>query len=90
MPLYLVEGWFPEGLPAFLSNTQIDRIWTEYHETGVTWMQTYVSDDSVRTYCISEAPSPEAVRKGARRVGWPLQKINHVTILQPHQYNSPP
>jgi hypothetical protein len=58
MPRYLVERTFPGDLgipdPAVLvGNT----------DEGVTWMHSYVSEDRRKTFCIYEAPSPEAIRK---------------------------
>jgi len=32
---------------------------------GVTWVHSYVSDDKHMSYCVYDAPSPEAIRKTA-------------------------
>ncbi len=34
---------------------------------GVTWLSSYVSEDKDRTFCVYDAPSPEAIRKSAIR-----------------------
>ncbi len=36
-------------------------------EGGVTWVHSYVSPDKKQTFCIYDAPSPEAIRSAANR-----------------------
>ncbi|HEX6261905.1 MAG TPA: DUF4242 domain-containing protein, partial [Actinomycetota bacterium] len=38
-------------------------------DESVTWVHSYVSRDKKRTFCIYDAPSPEAIRKTALRNG---------------------
>jgi hypothetical protein len=86
MPPYLIERGFPEGLDSIFLESQTARITAANNETGVTWLHSYVTDDSRWVYCLYEAPSPEAIHKASRRAGWPIHRINQITMLQPHPY----
>ena len=55
-------------------------------EEGVTWVSSYVSEDKTRTYCIYDAPSPEAIRESAARNELPVDQITRVTVLDPYFY----
>jgi len=55
-------------------------------EEGVTWVNSFVSEDKTRTFCIYDAPSPEAIRKTAARNELPVDQITRVTVLDPYFY----
>ncbi len=55
-------------------------------DDGVTWVHSYVSDDKRKTFCIYDAPSPEAIRKTADRNSLPLDRITQVSVLDPYFY----
>ena len=55
-------------------------------DEGVTWLHSYVSDDMCRMFCVYEAPSPEAIRKTAKRNGLPIDRITEVRVLDPYFY----
>jgi Protein of unknown function (DUF4242) len=89
MSRYLVERDFPEGLSippddigASLCRTVIDN----NAEDGVTWVHSYVTPDRRRTFCIYDAPTPEAVRRAAARNQLPVSKITEVRVLNPYFY----
>jgi hypothetical protein len=44
-------------------------------EEGVTWISSFVGEDKTRTSCISDAPSPEAIRMTAARNELPVRII---------------
>jgi hypothetical protein len=52
----------------------------------VTWVHSYVSDDKSKTYCVYDAPNPEAIRKTAGKNSLPVDKITQVTVLDPYFY----
>jgi hypothetical protein len=58
MPRYLIERRFPEGFDSFFLERPTDLIIAANNETDVTWLHSYVTDDSRRMYCLYEAPSP--------------------------------
>lgn len=89
MPRYVVERTFPDGL----------RLSTPHHgaepwmpvvernaDAGVTWLHSYVSDDRRRTFCVYDAPTPEAIRKTSGRNGLPVDRITRVSVLDPYPY----
>jgi hypothetical protein len=46
-----------------------------------------VTQDKNKTYCIYDAPSPEAVRLVAERNGLPVDSVTPVTVLDPYFYH---
>jgi hypothetical protein len=90
MPRYVVERIFPEGLGvaagaegAVVSPAVVERNADE----GVTWVHSYVSEDRQKTFCIYDAPSPEAIRKTAARNHLPVDRITQVRVLDPYSYS---
>jgi hypothetical protein len=89
MPRYIVQRTFPRGLqiPVADGGTEICREVIERNaEEGVTWVHSFVSDDKQRTFCLYDAPSPEAIRKTAARNDLPVDEITQVTVLDPYFY----
>ena len=89
MPRYLVERTFPEGLqiPQNEEGARIcHTVVTNNTDDLVTWFHSYVSQDKSKTYSIYDAPSPEAVRRAARRNSLPVDKITEVQVLDPYFY----
>lgn len=89
MPRYVVERTFPNGLRinvgadgAEVCLAVVDRNADE----GVTWVHSYVSDDKCKTFCVYDAPSPEAIRKTASRNDLPVDQITQVRVLDPYFY----
>jgi hypothetical protein len=90
MPRYVVERIFPEGLgiPAGPEGVELCLAVAERNaDEGVTWVHSYVSEDQEKTFCIYDAPSPEAIRKTARRNDLPVDRITQVRVLDPYFYN---
>jgi len=90
MPRYLVERSFPQGLN-IPTNDQGAMMCRETvlnnEEDSVTWIHSYVSDDGKKSYCIYDAPSPEAIRRTARRNYLPVDRITEVHVLDPYFYH---
>ena len=87
MPRYLVERIFPDGLAlsSDAAGAAVCRTVVRNNaEEGVTWVHSYVSDDRRRTWCIYDAPSPEAIRRTAERNGLPVESISTVRVLDPY------
>ncbi|KGM46671.1 DUF4242 domain-containing protein [Pseudooceanicola atlanticus] len=89
MPRYLIERTFPEGLNIPINDEGkgvcfdvVDR----NAEGGVTWVHSYVSGDKQKTFCIYDAPTPEAVRTAAQKNGLPVDHITEVSVLDPYFY----
>ena len=47
-------------------------------EIGIQWLFSFLSADKRKTYCLYEAPNPEAIRVAARRLGVPADTIVEV------------
>jgi hypothetical protein len=89
MPRYLVQRTFPEGLQISVANggAEACRAVIEGNaEAGVTWVHSYVSADKRTTFCVYDAPTPEAVRKAAARNELPIDQITLVRVLDPYFY----
>jgi hypothetical protein len=87
MPRYVVERTFSEGLQirpdaqgAELCRAVVNRNSAE----GVTWLHSYVSQDRHRTFCVYDAPSPEAIRTTAVLNDLPIDCITQVRVLDPY------
>jgi Nickel responsive protein SCO4226-like len=90
MPRYMVQRVFPEGLhiPVDSGGADICRTVIERNaEEGVTWVSSFVSEDKTRTFCIYDAPNPEAIRRTAARNELPVDRITRVTVLDPYFYS---
>jgi hypothetical protein len=89
MPRYVVERTFPEGLrlPAGREGADVWLAVVERNaDEGVTWVHSYVSEDRAKTFCVYDAPTPEAIRKTAARNELPVDRITQVRVLDPYFY----
>ena len=87
MPRYLVLRSFKDGLniPAdergaeeclkVVANNILDE---------VTWIRSFVTGDRKKSFCLYDAPSPEALRRAARRNNLPVDLIIEVSVLEPY------
>ena len=90
MPRYLVERTFPDGLAIPMDSGGADAcggVIARNAEGGVTWVQSFVSPDKKQTFCIYDAPSPEAVRSAAQKNALPVDRITEVRVLDPYFYH---
>ena len=89
MPRYMVQRSFPEGLQIPMSGDGVElcqSVVERNAEEGVTWVHSYVSDDNRATFCIYDAPNPEAIRKTAARNQLTIDRITQVSVLDPYFY----
>jgi hypothetical protein len=89
MPRYLVERTFADGLGLPIDATgrrTATEIIGRNGEKDVTWVHSYVSDDDRTTWCVYDAPSPEAIRAVAQSNGLPVDRITQVQVLDPYFY----
>ncbi len=90
MPRYLVERTFTDDgliIPMDETGAQIClSVVSNNAQYQVTWVHSYVSEDKLKTYCIYDGPSPEAIRQAARRSNLPIDRITEVRILDPYFY----
>ena len=86
MPRYLVERAFPETWSLGADLADGCRQIRERNRDEVTWLHSYVSEDGRRSFCIYEAPSPEAIRRSATRNDLPVESITSVRVLDPYHF----
>ena len=77
MPLYMIERNFAEQLD--LTDDDVELIDEIGAEEGVRWVFSFLSADRRRTYCLYEAPSPDAILVAARRSNVPADSVVEVT-----------
>jgi len=77
VPIFMVERNYADRLEPSLDLTDgINRI---NELEGVRWLYSFLSADKRKTYCLYEAPSPEAIRSAAARAGLPADVVVEVT-----------
>jgi hypothetical protein len=76
MPLYMIERTFADQLD--LSSDDVQLIEEINADEGVRWLFSFLSADRRRTYCLYEAPSPDAILSAARRANVPADAIVEV------------
>ena len=77
MPRYLIERKFAEQLD--LTKDGVESVNRINQEEGVAWIFSFLSADKRKTYCLYEAPNPEAIRAAARRNNLPADVIIEVS-----------
>jgi len=93
MPRYLVERTFTDGLviPTNDDGAAACRSVVDNNtQQGVTWVHSYVTADKQTTFCIYDAPSPEAIRSVAAVNQLPVDRITEVRVLDPYFYVQEP
>jgi Nickel responsive protein SCO4226-like len=89
MPRYLVHRTFPDGLAIPISDDGAQALLGVVERNsaeGVTWVHSYVSEDKRTSFCVYDAPTPEAIRKTASRNDLPVDHITQVRVLDPYFY----
>src|ERR1700737_1245761 len=89
MARFMVERSFPDGLEIPLTEQGAQACLSVVGtnaELGVTWVHSYVTHDHKKTFCIYDAPTPEAIRQAAKLNQLPADKITPVRVLDPYFY----
>jgi len=89
VPRYVVERTFPDGLRVAVDAEgaqQCLAVVGRNADEGVTWLHSYISEDRKKTFCVYDAPTPEAIRKTAARNELSVDRITQVRILDPYFY----
>ena len=81
MALFVIERNFVEQLdPDALDHAGIRLV---NDDVGIRWLYSFLSADKKKTYCLYEAPSPEAIMEAAARLGIPADVIVAVEQIGP-------
>lgn len=89
MPRYMVERHFPQGLEIPTTQEGLKTclgVVANNASEQVTWVQSFVTDDHEKTFCIYDGPSPEAIRRAAGLSDLPVDKISEISVLDPYFY----
>jgi Nickel responsive protein SCO4226-like len=81
VPRYLVERTFA-GAPELA----VQRVVERNADDGVTWLHSYVDEETGTMLCLYEAPSPESIRRASRHSDLPVDRITKVRLLDPYSY----
>jgi hypothetical protein len=83
MPLYVIERRFADRLE--LTSNDVRLIDDINADEGVSWLFSFISADKLRTYCLYESPSPDAILEAARRANVPADEIVEVSKFVPSE-----
>ena len=90
LPRYIVQRTFPNELENPIANGDAN-MWANVRrrnaELGVTWLHSYVSDDKKTTFCVCDAPTPDAVRATAAANALPVDSVTPVHVLDPYFFS---
>ena len=89
MARYMVERDCPDGLQIPMTeqgSAACLAVVGTNAELGVTCVHSYVSEDKGKTFCVYDAPDPEAIRKAAHLNQLPVGDITPVRVLDPYFY----
>lgn len=81
MALYLIERTFAEKLD--LTSDDVKLIEEVNADVGVNWLFSFLSADRHRSYCLYEAPSPDAIIEAARQANVPVDNVIEVSRFVP-------
>jgi hypothetical protein len=81
MPLYVIERKYADQLE--VSSDGVKALEEINADEGVQWLFSFLSADRRQSYCLYEAPSPDALVAAARRAGIPADVIVEVNRISP-------
>src|SRR5260221_13080132 len=81
MALSMIGRGFAD--PLDLTGDGVELIEEVNSDEGVRWLFSFLSADRRRTYCLYEAPSPEAILTAARRANVPADAVVEVGTATP-------
>jgi hypothetical protein len=90
LPRYLVIRTFLSGLEVPIGQEgkrRLGGIIACNSDRGITWLRSYVSTDREMSFCIYDAPGPEAIRLAARANGLPIDRIVEISVLDPYPFH---
>ena len=80
MPLYVIERNYAERMePDADGVRELEEI---NADEGVRWVFSFLAADKLKSYCLYEASSPDAILAAAHRAGLPADVIVEVDRLE--------
>lgn len=86
MPLYLIERRYADQLE--LTGDSVRELEEINADEGVRWVFSFLSADQLRSYCLYEASSPDAILAAARRANLPADAIVEVDKVDPAAFRA--
>jgi Protein of unknown function (DUF4242) len=87
MPLYLIERTFAEQLD--MTADEVNLLEEINGDEGASWLFSFLSADRHRSYCLYEAPSPDAIIAAAARAGIPADAVTEVGRITADTFRFP-
>jgi Protein of unknown function (DUF4242) len=75
----VIERRFAEQLE--MSTDEVNLLEDINADEGVSWLYSFLSADRHSTYCLYEAPSPDAIVAAAKRAGIPADVVTEVSRI---------
>ena len=80
MPLYVIERNYAERMePDAEGVRELEEI---NADEGVRWVFSFLTPDKMKSYCLYEASSPDAILAAANRAGLPADAIVEVERVE--------
>jgi hypothetical protein len=73
----MIERTFAEQLD--MTSDDVNLLEEINADEGVSWLFSFLSADRQRSYCLYEAPSPDAIIAAAQRAGIPADVVTEVS-----------
>jgi hypothetical protein len=89
VPRYLIERTFEDTLAIPMNDVGrrfAGMVIKNNAAAGVTWIHSYVTADRKQSFCVYDAPTPQALRDAATRNELPIGRITEVNVLNPYFY----
>jgi hypothetical protein len=77
----VIERTFADQLD--LTDADVELIEDINSDEGVRWLFSFLSADRRRTYCLYEAPSPDAILAAAQKANVPADAVVEVSAATP-------
>jgi uncharacterized protein DUF4242 len=81
MPLFIIERRFAEQLD--LTSDAVREVEAINADEDVRWVLSFLTADKLRSYCLYEASSSDAILAAARRADLPADAIVEVEEFDP-------
>lgn len=78
MPRYMIERTLPAGAIDGLNDDALKSVQTTNGTFGVRWIQSYMSPDKTKLFCIYEGPNEKAIRDANAKNKVPLDRITEI------------
>lgn len=79
MALFIIERNFAEAISVNADDPEILRV---VEDVGVRWLYSFLSADKKKTYCLYEAPNPDAIREVAKKLNMPADVVIEVDPIR--------